>query len=87
MYDILFIQFFSKNHVELIQIDPKQDNDATKKLSKPKIDLTTNQVSDIKIWLVDPTYTQQQNFKITKTTRKNPKPCFNVIFFSCFRRI
>ena len=60
MYDILFIQFFSKNHVELIQIDPKQDNDATKKLSKPKIDLTTNQVSDIKIWLVDPTYTQQQ---------------------------
>ena len=46
--------------MEFIQIDSKRDNDSLKKLSKPKIDLTTNHVSEIKIWLVDPTYTQQQ---------------------------
>ena len=46
--------------MELIQINSNQNNDESKKLSKPKIDLTTNHVSEVKIWLVDPTYTQQQ---------------------------
>ena len=46
--------------MELVQIGSKRDNDSLKKSSKSKIDLTTNHVSEIKIWLVDPTYTQQQ---------------------------
>jgi radical SAM superfamily enzyme YgiQ (UPF0313 family) len=46
--------------MSLIQIDIKKKTDPTQKISAKTIDLNLEKESEIKIWLIDPTYTQQQ---------------------------